>query len=220
MDSKGIEPRPSTIEPSDPAVRVGLRERNKQLKLERIRAAARSLFNERGFEETTTREIAKSADIGVGTLFLYAKDKQQLLLIVYLDDLRNLIESGFAAASRKRRPLDQCLALFRPLFEHYANKPQLARLFVRELMFLHGAEAAEYAELHARFVVRLAELFSEGVRRGDLREGVDERALASNVYALYLYAVVAWLGQDAVAVDAGLESLRSSLAVQLEPLTR
>lgn len=42
-------------------------ERNKQQKLDRITAAARELFPERGVDEVTTQEIADKADIGAGS---------------------------------------------------------------------------------------------------------------------------------------------------------
>lgn len=61
---------------------AGRRERNKQLKLDRITAAAHELFAERGIDEVTTQQIADKADIGTGTLFLYAKTKGELLLLV------------------------------------------------------------------------------------------------------------------------------------------
>ena len=63
------------------------RERNKQDKLRRIKEAARRLFYERGFEATTTQAIAEAADIGTGTLFSYVRVKEDLLLMVFLDDL-------------------------------------------------------------------------------------------------------------------------------------
>ena len=54
---------------------VGRRERNKQNKLDRITAAAGELFAKHGVDEVTTQQIADKADIGTGTLFLYAKTK-------------------------------------------------------------------------------------------------------------------------------------------------
>jgi len=61
---------------------LGRRERNKQEKLERITAAARELFAEHGVDDVTTQQIADRADVGSGTLFLYAKTKAELLLLV------------------------------------------------------------------------------------------------------------------------------------------
>src|SRR5689334_24738837 len=60
----------------------GRRERNKQEKLERIVTAARDLFTERGVAEVTTQQIAARADVASGTLFLYARSKSELLLLV------------------------------------------------------------------------------------------------------------------------------------------
>ena len=77
---------------------VGRRERNKQAKLERITAAARELFAEHGVDEVTTQQIAEKADIGTGTLFLYAKTKGELLLLVQNSGYAAALEDGTAAA--------------------------------------------------------------------------------------------------------------------------
>jgi AcrR family transcriptional regulator len=48
-------------------------------KLRRIKDAARGLFLAKGFEDTTTREIAIRAGVGIGTIFVYAENKRDLL---------------------------------------------------------------------------------------------------------------------------------------------
>ena len=77
---------------------VGRRERNKQAKLERIMTAASELFAEHGVDEVTTQQIADKADIGTGTLFLYAKTKGELLLLVQNAQYAAALERGRAAA--------------------------------------------------------------------------------------------------------------------------
>ncbi|MDP1756885.1 MAG: helix-turn-helix domain-containing protein, partial [Pseudohongiella sp.] len=59
---------------------MGLRERKKLLRLQRIVAAARELFINKGFNTTTIQDIAVEADVGLGTLYLYAKSKEDLLV--------------------------------------------------------------------------------------------------------------------------------------------
>ena len=58
---------------------LGQRERNKLDKLGRIKDAARGLFLAKGFDDTTTREIATRAGAGIGTIFVYAENKRDLL---------------------------------------------------------------------------------------------------------------------------------------------
>ena len=53
----------------DPALSIGQRERNKRDKLLRIKNAARELFVSKGYDDTTTREIAIRAGVGMGTVF-------------------------------------------------------------------------------------------------------------------------------------------------------
>src|SRR5262245_14517405 len=52
----------------------------KQATRERIEAAALELFRTRGFEATTTRDIAKQAEIAVGTLFNYFTAKEAIVI--------------------------------------------------------------------------------------------------------------------------------------------
>ena len=83
---------------STPAPTLGRRERNKQQKLERITAAATELFAQHGIDDVTTQQIAEKADVGTGTLFLYAKTKGELLLLVQNAHYAVALETGRAAA--------------------------------------------------------------------------------------------------------------------------
>src|SRR5215472_8899406 len=82
MPSVQRSPRPPQSVPFS-----GLREQNKIDKRRRIGEAARALFIERGFDDTTTREIALRAGVGIGTVFTYAENKRDLLFLIANDDL-------------------------------------------------------------------------------------------------------------------------------------
>ena len=94
---------------------MGLRERNKLEKLERIGRAAWELFREKGFEAATTREIAERAQVGVGTIFLYAKTKQELLVLVYWDAIREATEEAFTTLPEGGTLADDLMHVFRRL---------------------------------------------------------------------------------------------------------
>jgi len=96
---------------------IGRRERNKQQKLDRITAAASELFAEHGVDDVTTQQIADKADIGTGTLFLYAKTKGELLLLVQNAHYAEALGRGRADAETIPNAPDAVMAIVRPIVE-------------------------------------------------------------------------------------------------------
>src|SRR6478735_4640962 len=113
----------------------GRRERNKQVKLDRIIAAARELFDERGVDAVTTQQIADKADIGTGTLFLYAKSKSELLLLVQNSGYADALAEGRAAAEATPGVLDALIAIVHPIVECNRVNVENGRTYLRELVF-------------------------------------------------------------------------------------
>jgi len=120
---------------ADASALPGLRERKKRDKRERIVRAARELFREQGFDATTGRQICERAGIGTGTLFLYVRDKRELLFLIF----RPLAERTFARLPDGLAPdegaVDGWMRLFGAFYRLYGRDPRLARLFLQELFF-------------------------------------------------------------------------------------
>lgn len=114
---------------------AGRRERNKQVKLERIVAAAKELFAEQGVDEVTTQQIAERADIGAGTLFLYVKNKGELLLLVQNEHYREALELGRLAAADARTLVDAVVALVEPVVACNRVQVENGRTYLREMAF-------------------------------------------------------------------------------------
>ena len=108
------------------------RDRKKRDKSDRIRAAALALIRERGFEATTTRDIAARAGIAAGTLFLYVEDKYQLLQVVFGDALNRKTEQIFENFVDGKSLVEELMTIFGQLFDLYAQEMSLAREFLRD----------------------------------------------------------------------------------------
>ncbi|MBD7957722.1 TetR/AcrR family transcriptional regulator [Microbacterium sp. Sa4CUA7] len=140
--------------------RVGRRERNKQEKRERIVAAAGALFAERGIDDVTTQQIADAADIGTGTLFLYAKTKGELLLLVQNAHYLRALEEGRAAAAETTGAVDGVLAVLAPIVACNRTHVDNGRTYLREMVFgdatePHHAEALRIVDETERDVAAL-----------------------------------------------------------------
>ncbi|ALP49244.1 TetR/AcrR family transcriptional regulator [Corynebacterium glutamicum] len=133
---------------SEDKPQLGRRERNKQEKLERITAAATQLFAKHGVADVTTQQIAEAADIGTGTLFLYAKTKGELLLLVQNNNYAAALARGKKAAAQESSVLDAVMALVTPVIQ--CNRVQVSngRTYLQEMVFgdpnePHHAKALE-----------------------------------------------------------------------------
>lgn len=114
---------------------LGRRERNKLDKLERITAIAAELFANRGIDDVTTQEIAERADIGTGTLFLYAKTKSELLLLVQNSAYASALEKGRIDAGQTTGVLDGVVAIVRPVVQCNRSQVENGRTYLREIVF-------------------------------------------------------------------------------------
>jgi len=195
-----------------------LREQNKQRNFEHIKQAAKRLFEQKGYEETTTREIAEAAEIGTGTLFLYVRDKAELLLLVYGNALEELSTNVFSTLPQDMMLLDALIHVFSSFFRFYEQHPANARHFLKELLF-HSGESKGYQSfvpLNEKLVERLAQLVRHAQERGEVREDVEPRLAATSFFALYFAAVTAWLGGFLLSETVSLAGLRALFNLQIK----
>src|ERR1700721_422417 len=196
---------------------VGRAERNKRDKRARLIAAARELFRTKGFEQTTTSEIAERADVGKGTLFFHARSKAELLVVVFQEDMGRPINRAFATVPHA--PLiDQAMHVFNAMLKQNQRELELARIFVRELAFVKGDHHGIDVVMEA-FFSRMSVLIEQAQRRGEIRASVDPALLAYNMFALHFSFLVVWLGSGLRTPDPSKPSMRQMLETQpLGPL--
>nr|BBH87998.1 hypothetical protein KTC_27490 [Thermosporothrix sp. COM3] len=197
---------------------MGLREKNKQQKLERIVKAARELFAEKGYAETTTFEVAERAEIGTGTLFLYVKKKSELLLLVYGDVIRQTTDQQFATLPEAASLLDSLLHIFTAFFHLYEQRPDDAYAYIKEVLF-HDADRlhSSHIEQFGFFLEKMAILVERAQERGEVAPDIDVQLASANFFSIYYMTLTSWLGGMRSQGEA-LEYLKSSLALFIRGL--
>ena len=191
---------------------VGRRERNKQAKLERIITAASELFTEHGVDEVTTQQIADKADIGTGTLFLYAKTKGELLLMVQNAQYAAALERGRAAAETIPDPLDAVLSIVQPIVK--CNRAQIdnGRTYLREMVF-GDPEEPHHGEALA--IAAQTEEAITAVLRRDEQVGEAEAATLARVVSGVMFLSMAASLNIAWSVEEIVEDIRRQVSALL-----
>ncbi|MFC9769504.1 TetR/AcrR family transcriptional regulator [Rhodococcus jostii] len=192
---------------------VGRRERNKQQKLDRITAAARELFTEHGVDEVTTQQIADKADIGTGTLFLYAKTKSELLLLVQNSSYADALTSGRVAAESTTDVLEAVIAIVRPVVECNRTQIDNGRTYLREIVFGDPEEPHHRDAL--ALTVRTEEAIAAVLNRDESVSARDAATLAHIVSAIMLLSMAATTN-IASTVDDIVQDIEHQVRVLLQ----
>jgi len=190
------------------APRPGRRERNKQDKLDRITAAARELFTEFGVDDVTTQQIADKADIGTGTLFLYARTKAELLLLVQNSAYADALVRGTAAAERAAGTLDAVMAILRPVVECNRVQVDNGRTYLREIVFGDPEEPHHRDALG--YTIETEKAVAGVLQR---REGLDPDAAATlaHVVSAVMFVTLAVTANAAKGVEELLVEITAQL---------
>ncbi|MGM7646953.1 TetR/AcrR family transcriptional regulator [Nocardia sp. JW2] len=192
---------------------AGRRERNKQQKLERITAAARDLFAERGVDEVTTQEIADKADIGAGTLFLYVKNKGELLLLVQNAGYAEALAQGVAAAEHLPDALDAIMAIVRGIVECNRKQIDNGRTYLREMVFGDSEEPHHRDAL--ALTLQTESAVADVLRRDQRITPTDAAALAHIVSAIMFLSMAATVNITTSTEDI-VQQIRDQVRVLLQ----
>jgi AcrR family transcriptional regulator len=190
----------------------GRRERNKQDKLDRITAAASELFADHGVEDVTTQQIADKADIGTGTLFLYAKTKGELLLLVQNAHYAEALQRGQSDAEAIPDALGAVMAILQPIVECNRVQVDNGRTYLREMVFGDPTEPRHSEALH--IVAQTEEAVAAVLRRNGLFNA-DDAATTARIVSAIMFLSMAGRAGPAFRVEDIVEDIRSQIRLLL-----
>jgi AcrR family transcriptional regulator len=195
--------------------RPGLRLRGKLEKRARIIRAAKKLFARGGFDATTTLAIAREADIGVGTLFSYVSSKEDLLILVFMDDLTSATERACKRAASAETVLDRVFLLYRGLLAYHYSHVDTSQRLLREVAFVENPLRRLDTERLMKLINgAVAGFIASGLQPGCVVEPSDIPTLAENCFAIYYRALSLSLNRGH-SYKAATARLRQQLKLQL-----
>lgn len=149
-------------------------------KHERIIKAALKIFAKKGFYNSKVSEIAKEAEVADGTIYLYFKNKDDILISVFETEMKKMINNMKKELSGSHDPIEK-VRMF--AFQHlnmitknqeWAEVAQVelrqSSKFMREYVKDHYAD---YLNLFA-YIVREGQ--EKGVFKEDINTGIAKRA--------------------------------------------
>jgi len=159
------------------------RERRKAETRARLLGAARTLFANEGYDATRPQDIARAADVAVGTFYVHFPDKRAAFLAFteaasqeLMERVRAHIDDARGFEARLLRSVEAIVAF------SDENPGVLAAAFADESVL--AAELPSGVSLRDRLAQSLAKGLREGMRRGELRRDYDPAVIAYGIVGL------------------------------------
>jgi TetR/AcrR family fatty acid metabolism transcriptional regulator len=161
-------------------------------KRERILAAAERIFARHGFFAARVSEIAKEAGVADGTIYLYFKSKDDLL-ISWFEQRMTRVNDALRAAIAEQSPSAQLRTLIRTYLQLVSDEPIAAEVLTIELRqsskFMKEYENPQFAD----FLRLLGGVIAEGQARGELDDAVPSHLAARMIFGILDELALAWV---------------------------
>lgn len=123
-----------------------MEDRNKIGKREAIMDAALKIFEEKGLEKTSVRDIMKEAQMGLGTFYLYYDDKNDLKEKIVLDKSMDIIISAEEACSATD-PVERYISFVNYIIDYLIAHPFELELISKNITWALYTKIEEDARL-------------------------------------------------------------------------
>ena len=142
-------------------------------KRERITEAAIAVFAEKGYRSSRVSDVAQAAGVADGTIYLYFKNKEDLLLSIFEEKMEMLLSMLNSKLADIECPLNKIREYVNSHFELLRTHPELAQVFQVELRQSHKFLREYRPEPLWAYLNVFSDIVAEAQASGLIREDVD-----------------------------------------------
>ncbi|MBW2653695.1 MAG: TetR/AcrR family transcriptional regulator [Deltaproteobacteria bacterium] len=144
-------------------------QKNKSEKYNKILNSAGAIFAKYGFHKATISQIATQAGVADGTLYLYFKNKDDILY-QFISFKTNVVFKEMNAAVKKGRNAEEKLRyLIRCHLTEFQNDRNMAIIFQSEVRYLREIES-QIKDISKMYLDLLSDIIERGQIEGSMRQ--------------------------------------------------
>ncbi|WP_163116899.1 fatty acid metabolism transcriptional regulator FadR [Bacillus subtilis] len=190
--------------------------KQKRPKYMQIIDAAVEVIAENGYHQSQVSKIAKQAGVADGTIYLYFKNKEDILISLFKEKMGQFIERMEEDIKEKATAKEKLALVISKHFSLLAGDHNLAIVTQLELRQSNLELRQKINEILKGYLNILDGILTEGIQSGELREGLDVRLARQMIFGTIDETVTTWVMNDqkydlAALSDSVLELLVSGI---------
>lgn len=167
-------------------------------------AAARKVFAQRGYHDTSIADITRTADVGVGTFYLHFRDKEEIFTILFEEALTSVHEQVLREVQQEGPP--SLKLVVRTIMQHAYEERDLFRIGLTG-----GGQFAHLFQVQDRLAQGFQQ-FLEDFGTPELSEKFIIPLLAHLIAGVLIQGMIWWFEQDEPAPAEMAEQIIHLLA--------
>jgi len=167
---------------SAPTSRKKSTRQSREVRTTAILEAARSVFEQRGYDKATVAEIAELVGVVEGTVFSYFSSKRMLVLKVmeqFYEEITSLIEEGLQGVNGTRNQLHYVIWNHLNIVQKNAA---LAGVILRESRGLDEKLSDEVHNLNKRYTQSISAIVASGIEAGDIKSDTSPSLVRNSIF--------------------------------------
>jgi len=158
--------------------------------------AAVKVIAQNGYHSSQVSKIAKEAGVADGTIYLYFKNKEDILVSVFEDKMGQFIEQIADAISKKKTANEKLLTLIQMHFGQLAVNRYLAIVTQLELRQSNLVLRREINAVLKPYLTVIDSIINEGMVDGVFREDLNIPLVRQMIFGTLDETVTNWVMQD------------------------
>ncbi|HEY5945827.1 MAG TPA: TetR/AcrR family transcriptional regulator [Kofleriaceae bacterium] len=162
-------------------------------KRERILTAAERIFARHGFFAAKVSDVAKEAGVADGTIYLYFKSKDDLLISLFERRMQQVNDTLREAVADVKSPREQLRVFIKTYLQLVHNEPTAVEVLTIELRqsskFMKEYENPQFAD----FLRLLGGIIAAAQDKGELERSIPAHVAARMIFGVLDELALAWV---------------------------
>ncbi|GLO66783.1 MULTISPECIES: TetR/AcrR family transcriptional regulator [Oceanobacillus] len=169
---------------------------NQKPKYHQIIEAAVKVIAENGYHGSQVSKIAREAGVADGTIYLYFKNKEDILVSVFEQKMGQFVDKIADAIEGKSNVPDKLLKLIEMHFSQLSADYHLAIVTQLELRQSNLSLRLQINQVLKPYLTMIDHIVQEGVDQGEFREGLNIPLVRQMIFGTLDEIVTNWVMKE------------------------
>lgn len=162
-------------------------------KYKQIIDAAVEVIAENGYHNSQVSKIAKKANVADGTIYLYFKNKEDILISVFNEKMGHFIEKTVQAINEKESASEKLLTLIEMYYKQLSESPYVAIVTQLELRQSKQELRKEINKVLKSYLDVIDSIIYQGIEEKEIRDDINPRLIRQMIFGTLDETVTTWV---------------------------